>query len=85
MTFSKFCTASRFVQKTVVLFHGVLLLKRKAKDLYAELYQVDGFYVEFFYRANCKDVFDIKCFSDPNGIDVYLKRIDLSEIQLLLK
>ena len=85
MTFAKFCSASRFVQKTVILFHGVLLMTRKAKDLQAELYQVDGFYVEFFYRNNSSDLLDVKCYADPAGINAYLKRVDLSEIEFLLK
>lgn len=83
MTFSKFCSASRFVQKTVVMLHGVLLMERTAKEMHAELYQVDGFYVEILYRENA-EIFQINGYADATGIDAYLQMIDLSALSLIM-
>lgn len=80
MTFSKFCSASQFVQKTVVMSHGVLLMERSCQGLYAELYQVDGFYVEIFYRKPKGEIFQVKGYSDTDGIEAYLQMIDLSQL-----
>ena len=84
MTFSKFCRASQYVQKTVLLFHGVLLLERKVNDLLAVLYQVDNFYVEVFFRDSSSGIYQLKSYADVSAIDVYLNMIDISEVNALL-
>jgi hypothetical protein len=84
MTFAKFCSSSLFVQKTVVVFHGVLLAERMVKDLYAELYQVDGFYVEILYRKKASEIFQVKAYADADGIEAYLQLIDLSALNALI-
>jgi hypothetical protein len=80
MTFSKFCTATQYVQKTVLLFHGVYLLERRVNDLLAVLYQVDNFYVEVFFRDNSTGIYQLKSYADVNGIDPYLQMVDIAEI-----
>jgi hypothetical protein len=84
MTFSKFCTATQYVQKTVLLFHGVFLLERRVNDLLAVLYQVDNFYVEVFFRDNSTGIYQLKSYADVNGIDAYLCLIDISDLTELL-
>lgn len=84
MTFSKFCTATQYVQKTVLLFHGVYLMERTVNDLLAVLYQVDDFYVEVFFRDNSTGIYQLKSYADINGIDVYLCMLDISELTNLL-
>ena len=80
MTFSKFCAATQYVQKTVLLFHGVYLMERKIDDLLAVLYQVDGFYVEVYFRDNSTGIYQIKSYADVNCIDPYLRMVDISEL-----
>jgi hypothetical protein len=84
MTFSKFCTSSDYVQKTVILFHGVLLMERKYNGLIATLYQVDGFYVEVFSKENSMSIIRLRSYADVNGIESYLRMIDISEVTALL-
>jgi len=80
MTFSKFCTSTPYVQKTVILFHGVLLMERKINEVNAMLYQVDGFYVEVFFRENSSNIIMLKSYADVASIDSYLRMIDISEL-----
>lgn len=84
MTFSKFCAATLFVQRTVISFHGVLLMERRANNLNAMLYQVDDFYVEVFFKDNPSTIFLLKCYADTNGIEAYLNTIDIAEVHELL-
>ena len=84
MTFSKFCSATQYVQKTVLLFHGVYLLERKIDDLLAVLYQVDGFYVEVFFRDHSTGIYQIKSYADVNSIDAYLRMVDISVLTDLI-
>ena len=84
MTFSKFCLATQYVQKTVILFHGVLLMERNLDNLHAMLYQVDGFYVELFFRDGTAGIYRLKTFADVAGLEAYLRHIDISEITGLL-
>jgi lipoate-protein ligase A len=84
MTFSKFCRATQYVQKTVLLFHGTYLLERKVNELIAVLYQVDDFYVEVFFRDNSSGIYQLKSYADVNAIDAYLNMIDIGEITELL-
>ncbi|HEX8313401.1 MAG TPA: hypothetical protein VF609_00330 [Flavisolibacter sp.] len=84
MTFSKFCSATQFVQKTVITFHGVLLMERRAGNLNAMLYQVDDFYVEVFFKDNSSSIFLLKCYADTSGIEAYLHLIDIGDVKELL-
>lgn len=84
MTFAKFCTATLFVQQTVLSFHGVLIMERRAGDLSARLYQVDDFYVEVFFKDSSDVVFLLKCYADSSGIEGYLSMIDITEVEALL-
>lgn len=84
MTFLKFCSATQYVQKTVLVFHGVLLMERRVEDLTAFLYQVDGFYVEVFFRDNSSGIVRLKSYADVKDIDAYLRTIDISEVYSLI-
>jgi hypothetical protein len=84
MTFRKFCDATQFVQKTVITFHGVLLLQRDIKGLHAELYQVDGFYVEILYRRNSLQISQVTGYADTNGIEDYLQLVNIREVEDLI-
>jgi hypothetical protein len=83
MTFTKFCSASQLVQKTVVMFHGILLMERAVKGLHAELYQVDAFYVEILYRKDGHQISQLTAYVDTSGIEDYLQLINIRELENL--
>jgi len=84
MTFTKFCGATQFVQKTVIMFHGMLIMERNTKGFRAELYQVDDFYVEILYCKNSNKISRLIGYADTNGIDHYLELINIKEIEGLI-
>ena len=49
------------------------------------LYQLSSFYVEVFYDTSTSRVCLIKSFTDTDGLDAYLYKIDISDIEALLK
>ena len=51
----------------------------------AVLYQVDGFYVEVFFRDNSTGIYQLKSYADVNGIEAYLYMIDISELTASLQ
>jgi hypothetical protein len=83
MTLQQFCSATHYVQRTIVRFHGILLLERKVGNRRAKLYQLDGFYVEVFFVHDSAKVFLIKSHPDANEIEDYLSIIDISEVLTL--
>lgn len=83
MTIEQFGNSTHYVQKTMVKFHATLLMERSANGFRAELYQLDGFYVEISHSAEPNSKPLIQCLP-LEGIDEYLSQIDLSPIHQLL-
>lgn len=84
MTLQQFRSASCIVQEKMVKFKGVFLMERKSLGVSVLLFQLDGFYVEVFYNTATSSVSFIKSFSDMDGIEAYLDKIDISEIAAIL-
>ena len=49
------------------------------------LYQLSGFYVEVFYDTSTAKVSVVKSFTDVDGLEAYLYKIDISEVEAILK
>lgn len=59
---------------------GVYLGKRKQNDVTILLFQVEGFYVEVFYKKYRKYVSRIYCFGSTSLLDPYLEQIDVEHL-----
>ena len=80
MTIQQFNAATYYVKRTMINFHGVLLMKTESN---VWLYEVDGFYVEVCYSSHADNHPAIR--SCPvDALDKYLPQIDISTILLLL-
>jgi hypothetical protein len=83
MTIEQFGSATPYVQKTMLKFHGRLLLKKASSSSTKLLYQLDGFYVEVTHSAARNNRLHMQSYS-VNDIDEYLGDIDISAIHHLL-
>jgi len=80
MRFSYFKTLSLPWQARVICECGVRLGERKYKDVFVELYQVDGFYAEVHYRQSDSEVMKITSFEDICYLEPYFNTIPLAEL-----
>jgi len=64
----------------MIKLHGVFLMKRRARNTYAYLFQVDNFYVEVFFNENTGNILQIKPFDNTTQLEPYLALIDISEL-----
>ena len=85
MTLQQFRSLPKDIQRKMVHDYGVFLYGRTGVSLTAKLYQMDGFYVELFFDTKMSVVTQIKSFSDTAPLEPYLRMVDVSELQLLLK
>ena len=83
MTLQQFSTATYYVKSTMVEMHGTLLLRHEVGKRLNELYDIDGFYVEFSFFGKSSKLGTISCFSILE-IDEYLRLVDISEVTDLL-
>ena len=64
--------------KINVLYHrGTYIGKQKVRGKTILLYQVDGFYVEIFYRKHRYYIDRFRCFTSTRFIDPYLQEIKI--------
>lgn len=71
---------SREEQLQLLYEQGVYIGKRREDGQTRVLYQLEGFYVEIWYRAYRKWVDKIHCFRSTSLLDPYLEFIDLEHI-----
>jgi hypothetical protein len=83
MTIQQFGDATYYVQRTMVKFHGVFLLKKKVDNSMVCLYQLEDFYVEVSYSTLPDSTPLIRCYSIEE-IDEYVFQVDITSIQDLL-
>ena len=69
----------------MLINNGIFLFDRKAVGIKVLLYQLSGFYVEVFYDTTSSQVCLVKSFTDMEGLDAYLYKIDISEVEALLR
>ena len=84
MTLHQFRSLPLDVQERMLINNGTLLFDRKAVGIKVLLYQLSGFYVEVFYDTNTSKVCLIKSFVEPDDLEPYLHKIDISEVEALL-
>jgi len=85
MTLQQFRSLQLNVQEKLLINNGIFLFERKAVGVKVLLYQLSSFYVEVFYDTSTSRVCLIKSFTDTDGLDAYLYKIDISDIEALLK
>ena len=61
-----------------------ILFDLKSVVIKVLLYQLRGFYVEVFYDTSTSKVCLIKSFVEPDDLEPYLHKIDISEVEALL-
>ena len=72
MTAQEFSLLNDENREDVLTFQGTLLAQREQDGLYFDLYQVDGFYVEFCYQISRNSKVTSTIFSDLSMLDPYL-------------
>ena len=78
MTMYEFRILSDQEQLDIVHGKGVYIGKRKMRDLVSVLYQVEGFYVELFYKKYRYFVSHSRCSTSLVIAEPYLEQIDLA-------
>ena len=84
MTITQFRALPKDIQRTVVKHYGVFLFGRTGVGVNVMLYQVEGFYVELYFDEKMSEAMHVRSFDDTIHLDPYLRRVDVSELQLLL-
>jgi hypothetical protein len=77
MTMTEFKKLKECEQIDIIYDQGTYIGKCKAGILDVLLYQVEGFYVELFYREYRRYITKINCFSSTAFLDPYLEQINL--------
>lgn len=84
MTLNEFRDLSEERQRKIFLNKAVLLCERKTMAFYILLFQLEGFYLEFFSSKKKGEVTLIKTYTSTEELEPYLKQIDISEIEGIL-
>ena len=72
MTAQAFSLLNDESREDVLTSQGILLGQREQNGLYFDLYQVDGFYVEFCYQISANSKVTTRILSDTEILDPYL-------------
>ncbi|MCW3106090.1 MAG: hypothetical protein JWQ09_596 [Segetibacter sp.] len=80
MTAKEFRLLCNTHQINLLYQQGVYVGKRKENEKTVVLYQLDGFYVEIFYREYRKYITKLNCFTSTDSLQPYLKQIDVEEL-----
>jgi hypothetical protein len=78
MTMLQFISLNKIVQEEILLSCGVYLAGRTDKKFVYDLYQIDGFYVEFFYKPESETTIYVRAFDELDHLDAYLEEIDIT-------
>jgi hypothetical protein len=84
MTLLQFTVLEKQEQINVIKSEGTFLYIRQEAGIDIVLYQIRSFYAEVFFEVENKKNFRIKSFDNTAGLDIYLKEINISELQQLL-
>ena len=80
MTLNEFKQLPREKQYRVILHTGVYLCNRYTSDLKAELYGIQGFYMEVYYNLPNEQIAYMKLFDHTEPLEPYLEGIDLKPL-----
>jgi hypothetical protein len=84
MTFEQFQALPKDIQRNVVKHCGVFLFGRTGVGVNVKLYQIEGFYVELYFDEKMSEAIRIRSFEDTKLLEPYLRKIDVSALQVLL-
>jgi hypothetical protein len=84
MTIPEFALLNTEQQIETIKKEGSFLSVRNKAGIDIILYQLDGFYIEVFFEAMDNDKMLIQSFDDMACLDVYLKEVNIAEIEQLL-
>lgn len=72
MNLYEFSFLSAEDREELIRTRGVFLASRSEGDFLMDLYQMDSFYVEFFYLTHDHGVVKSRCFTSPDELKPYL-------------
>jgi len=78
MRFSDFKMLNLPWQARIICDQGIFLTSRKEDGYFIELYQVDSFYVEVYYRLKDNEIEKFLSFHDTSMLEPYLKLININ-------
>jgi hypothetical protein len=84
MTLVEFTTLEKQEQINVIRSRGTFLYIRQEAGIDVVLYQIGSFYAEVFFESCNKKNIRIRSFDDMASLDMYLREINISELQQLL-
>lgn len=74
----QFISLDAVLQEEIIKECGVYIAGRADKKFIYDLYQIDSFYVEFFYKPMAESRIHARAFDDTKNLCSYLKEIDIS-------
>lgn len=80
MKLSNFRLLSNNDQISLLHEEGVFVGKRRDKGMSVILYQLEGFYIEIFYKEYRRYIHHLYCFESTNELRPYLKQINVDEL-----
>lgn len=80
MKMFEFMLLEQRAQADHIYEHGVFLGKQKLGRYTRVLYQIEDFYVEISYKKYRLYIDKIKCFLSTDGLDPYLRTINIEEL-----
>lgn len=85
MTLQEFKNLNKQRQYRVIVHTGVFLDQRTLPGMKAQLFQVDSFYLEAYYRMPGEEMAFMRVFEDTEALQPYLQSIDLHELLPFMK
>ena len=72
-----FSFLEREQQEYIISEQGIFLATMEKDGLIFDLYQLESFYVEFFYYLHDNEKIIVRCFNSPDELRPYLGLIDI--------
>lgn len=85
MTLMQFARMQKQEQIRVIKKTGSFLFIRHEAGIDVILYQIEGFYAEVYFDSTNNNSIRIRSFDDIASLDIYLKEINISELQHILR
>lgn len=74
MTMQEFVQLPDIEKEETILDNGTFLSTHHAEDKIFDTYQLESFYVQFYYDLEGNDQTSIICFPDPDQISSFINR-----------
>jgi hypothetical protein len=79
MTLYEFKLLSEREQLDLLQVEGTYIGKRKEGELTVLLFQLEGFYIEIFYKKHRSHILKVRSFTSTLPLEPYLHQIDITE------